>query len=450
VRAPIWDSSPKVRPKSSQQFVQPVAGGNDNGRMMNRRIAKRRRVDQDLNFSLAGAGSGPIIVDDMERIHSINPRRIEWCCQDFQVAGEQVAEQLGIGRSTWELVSAGQGGLTFGQLKKLATYFGCGVLFFLEPTPVAEETVHTPQFRTLANRGVDLSPELRRVIEAVEDQRAAYVATLEELDGDGRRAFAPPELAGLGPAQDAARVRTWLGLSEKGDFNTYRAAVESRGILVFRLHGHHGRWHMPSTSPVLGFSLYEPLCPVIVVRSRFPETLQVFTLMHELGHLLLHRRSSIDLEVESESAESSDRQEREANTFAGQVLVPEVFLESIQDERRPAKVALFDDWLAPQRRAWGVSSEVILRRLMDAGRLSSALYGEYRNWRQSLPVSPPKHGGNRAYRYREPLSLFGQPFVRTMLDAKNAGLLSLARTSTYLDGLKLTDLHRLERDCAAH
>jgi len=87
---------------------------------------------------------------------------------------------------------------------------------------------------------------------------------------------------------------------------------------------------------------------------------------------------------------------------------------------------------------------------MDTGRLSRALCGEYRVWRQSLPVSAPKKGGNRAYRYREPLSLFGQPFVRTMLDAKNAGLLSLARTSTFLDGLKLADLHRLERDCAPH
>jgi len=417
---------------------------------MNRKIAKRRLLDLEENFSLAGSGSGPIIIDEMERIHSINPQRIEWCCRDFQVAGERVAEGLGIGRLTWEKVLSGQGGLTFGQLKKLATYFGRGVLFFLEPTPVAEETVHTPQFRTLANGHVDLTPELRRVIEAVEDQREAYVATLEELDEDGRQGFDPPELVGLGPSEAAARVRGWLGLTEKGDFNGFRAAVESKGILVFRLHGHHGRWHMPSTSPVLGFALYDPRCPVIVVRSRFPETLQAFTLLHELGHLLMHRRSSINLEEDLEGAESKERQEREANTFAGHVLVPEVFLESIQDAQRPATVALYDEWLAPQRRAWGVSTEVILRRLMDAGRLSRALYGEYRSWRQSLPVSPPKRGGNRAYRYREPLNLFGQPFVRTMLDAKNAGLLSLARTSTYLDGLKLTDLHRLERDCAAH
>ncbi|PKN22264.1 MAG: peptidase [Deltaproteobacteria bacterium HGW-Deltaproteobacteria-22] len=384
----------------------------------------------------------------MERIHSINPRRIEWCCQDFQVAGEQVAEQLDISRSTWEQVLAGQGGLTFGQLRRLAVYFGRGVLFFLEPAPVEEEKVHTPQFRTLANGRVDLSPELRRVIEAVEDQREAYVATLEEMDEDVRRGFVPPELVGLGPAEAAARARAWLDLTPRGGFNAYRVAVESRGVLVFRLHGHHGRWHMPSTSPVLGFSLYEPRCPVIVVLSRFTETLQAFTLMHELGHLLLHRCSSINLEAEADGAESTDRQERAANTFAGHVLVPDDFLESIRDELRPATADRYDEWLAPQRRTWGVSSEVILRRLMDVGRLSSERYGEYRNWRRSLPVSALKKGGNRAKRYREPLSLFGQPFVRTMLDAKNAGLLSLARTSTFLDGLKLADLHRLERECA--
>jgi hypothetical protein len=38
--------------------------------------------------------------------------------------------------------------------------------------------------------------------------------------------------------------------------------------------------------------------------------------------------------------------------------------------------------------------------------------------------------------------------VRTVLDALSARRISLAKASTYLDNLKISDLHKLERHCA--
>ena len=52
--------------------------------------------------------------------------------------------------------------------------------------------------------------------------------------------------------------------------------------------------------------------------------------------------------------------------------------------------------------------------------------------------------GSRKYRYREPKHIFGDPFVRTVLDAVNARHVTLAKASSYLDGLKIKDLHQLE------
>ena len=99
--------------------------------------------------------------------------------------------------------------------------------------------------------------------------------------------------------------------------------------------------------------------------------------------------------------------------------------------------------LRSQRKAWGVSGEVILRRLLDAGRLPQSQYAAYRQWR-SESADVPKAGGTRIYRYREPKHVFGDTFVRTVLDALNARHITLAKASSYLDSLKIKDLHQLE------
>ena len=52
------------------------------------------------------------------------------------------------------------------------------------------------------------------------------------------------------------------------------------------------------------------------------------------------------------------------------------------------------------------------------------------------------------YRHREPSHIFGDRFVRTVLDALNNRYITLAKASSYLDGLKINDLHQLERHYA--
>jgi Zn-dependent peptidase ImmA (M78 family) len=377
----------------------------------------------------------------MERIQSINPERIAWCCAEHGMTPVELAAKLGIAATSMERLMTGQDSLTFNQLRKIAEYFDRGVLFFLEAGPVDEAQVHTTQFRTLANTKPELSYELKALIERVEKQREIYLSLLEDLDDPDRPGFSPPDLSKQSPREAARLAREWLGLSDRNSFETYRAAVEVRGVLVFRSNGYAGKWQIPKTSPILGFTLYTPDWPVIVIRKQPWESQQSFTLMHELGHLLLHKISSID---DEEDLRSHEGQEREANAFAGLLLVPDAFLATIQDADRPNDVSAYDEWLEGPRRRWGVSSEVILRRLLDVGRLPQSQYQAYRQGRAQAPFIP-KDGGNRTYRYREPIHVFGDTFVRTVLDAMNARHVTLAKGSSYLDGLKIKDLHRLER-----
>lgn len=377
----------------------------------------------------------------MERIQSINPKRIEWCCADFGITPAELAVETGISATTMELVMEGRGGMTFNQLRNVADHFGRGVLFFLEGGPVNEARMHSPQYRTLANQKPELSRKLKALIERVERQREVYLSLREDLDDADRPKFTPPVFPD-GDIKGAARIaRQWLGLNEQNDFDSYRAALESRGTLVFRSKGYNGKWQIAKANPILGFSLYDEVCPIIVVKKMAWETRQTFTLMHELGHLLLHRTSSIDDERDLHSHVGHERQ---ANAFAGQLLVPDSFLASVHDAERPDDVSRYDSWLEPQRKAWGVSGEVILRRLLDVRRLSQIKYDDYRKW-QDRTVVAHEDGGSREWRHREPRNIFGDAYVRTVLDALYSRHITLARASSYLDNLKIKDLHQLER-----
>jgi Zn-dependent peptidase ImmA (M78 family) len=311
---------------------------------------------------------------------------------------------------------------------------------------VVAEQVHTPQFRTLAQQKPELSQRLRLLIERVERQRALFLSLREDSDDSLWSPFEAPDLPAGNVAAAAKAARLWLGLGEgKNDFESYRKAIEAKGILVFRTNGYNGPWQIAKDSPVAGFALYDELCPVIVVKKMATDAPQAFTLMHELAHVLLHKTSWIDNEADLRAMQG---REQEANLFAGLVLVPDHFLASISDAERPGDVAGFTDWLKPQRNAWGVSAEVILRRLLAVGRLPQATYQAYRAWSLEAGKNTKDEGGTRMYRHREPKHIFGDRFVRTVLNSLSARRITLSKASGYLDGLKIADVHELERHYA--
>lgn len=382
----------------------------------------------------------------MDRIESINRDRISWCARERGLSIDEVAREAGVPAKALALLMDDGTGLTFAQLRKLADYFGRGVLFFLDQGPVDEDRVHTVQYRTLTGQKPELSNAVRKLIERVERQRELYLSLREDLHTEDYPVFEPINVRADQPAAAAAAVRAWLRLAHANTFDAYRAAVEAKGILVFRSNGYAGRWQIAKESSILGFSLYSDTCPVIVVKKVRTETQQTFTLMHELGHLMLHRASSIDDDADMHSHVG---QERDANAFAGHLLVPDAQLATIRDDERPAAVEHFDAWLAQYRQRWGVSGEVILRRLLDAGRLTQERYTAYRTYVRGLPFDDEDEAtGSRLYRHREPKHIFGDTFVRTVLGAFNARRITATKACSYLDGLKLSDLRTLEQHIA--
>ncbi|KSE95442.1 ImmA/IrrE family metallo-endopeptidase [Pseudomonas aeruginosa] len=375
----------------------------------------------------------------MERI-DFNHGRIAWCCQDSGISLHELALETGVSEVTLNKALDGERGLTYSQLKKIADFFGRGVLFFMEEGKVAPENVHTAAFRSIANQKPNISHKLRALVERTERQRDIYLELREDVDGDNVPLFRHPQID-QNPLIAAKYARTWLGLTTQSTFDQYRTAIERKGILVFRSNGYQGQWQIAKENPILGFSIYHAECPLIFVKKQYSETLQTFTLMHELGHILIHKHSSIDDDGDLYNLSGP---EREANEFAGHILVPDEFLKSINIRDIPLDASEYDEWLAPQRRRWGVSGEVILRRLLDNNRITQDDYMAYRAWRGNLKIPELDKGGNRAYRHREPMHIFGDGFVKVVLDSLLAKNISLAKASTYLDGIKVKDIQDLK------
>ncbi|NKC13701.1 MAG: ImmA/IrrE family metallo-endopeptidase [Gammaproteobacteria bacterium] len=376
----------------------------------------------------------------MERLTDINPARIAWCADQIGLAPSDMASELGISANTISRLLDGEGGVTFRQLRQISKYFGRSVFFFLESTPVRDETAYTPQFRTLANQAPEIAPKVWKIIRQAETQRERYFGLLEELRVSEIPVFEPPDIADRDVTGSARVARKWLGIDRENSFDTYRESIERVGILVFRSNGYNGQWQVPKESTMLGFSLYQDTCPVIFVRKQVAEARQTFTLTHELGHLLLHHKSAIDSERDFES---DDTDEREANQFAGAFLVPDAELVLIGTASVPDEPADVDDWLKPIQQRTGASGEVVLRRLLDSGRVTSDRCRAYCLWKASQAFGQ-KEGGNRGYCHREPIHMFGDRFVRAVLDGISTDAISLTKASRYLDNLKLHDIHALE------
>jgi len=122
---------------------------------------------------------------------------------------------------------------------------------------------------------------------------------------------------------------------------------------------------------------------VIGLNVSHSKTRQRFTLAHELGHFLLHNRGAGGLHVDEgdffvrfrdrHSADGFDKEEREANAFAAELLMPSCFLER-DIKKLTDGLSLSDD--ADVRRLanrYGVSLQALSIRLAKIGLLDAGV-----------------------------------------------------------------------------
>ncbi|MCF6309452.1 MAG: ImmA/IrrE family metallo-endopeptidase [Sulfurimonas sp.] len=382
----------------------------------------------------------------MEKIQ-INPSRLQWCCNTLDIDIDYLSIHIKIAKQTLEQAMQNQAVLSVKQLEKIANFFKRNLLFFIDPSEIQENKIYSIQFRTINNQEPIHSPKLRAFIERIEKQRQVYLDLLEDINEPVKDSWKNKlEFNTNDIKLISANIRQWLNLPINYKFDDVRQAVESKGIMVFISNGYNGKWQIEKNEHVRGFSLFYDILPIIVIRKQVSVGAQAFTLMHELAHLLLHKESAIDNE---ENFYSYQGKEKEANEFAGNLLIPDNFLNQIDVcTLINLDITQYDEYLKKFKQSWCVSGEAILVRLLINNKISNKYYQSYKNYKKDQLEKMKKVQTGpipRSYRYREPIKMFGKPFVYAVFDAFHNKNITLSKASTYLDNLKISDIRKLEK-----
>lgn len=121
-----------------------------------------------------------------------------------------------------------------------------------------------------------------------------------------------------------------------------------------------------------GLSLFdEKGCPAIGVNvsDTISTERQIFTVAHELGHLLLHKNS-----YKNEEIMEKDEQETQADEFASYFLIPQEAFRKSWDENKGLH---WVDNILHTKRVYKVSFRTILRRLIEEGRVDKSIYHRF-------------------------------------------------------------------------
>jgi len=266
--------------------------------------------------------------------------------------------------------------ISIARLRKVANVYKRSLAVFLLPNAPHVATF-PPDFRTLDSVKTDtLSPETRLAIRKAQRNREFFIELLESLNQKYKRADVSFSLEDS-PSDLAAKFRKKVGVELKTQFGwddkaaalkEWISVVESLGILVFQM-------PMP-IKELRAFCLRDRSLPLaVVLNTKDDPHGRIFSLLHEVSHLLI-KQSDIDrLTARKGEAEGHKIVEWFANSFAGSFLVPEISLLEDRYAKRYLETKSDGD-LARLRGLYKVSPEVILRRFLELGRITEKEYRE--------------------------------------------------------------------------
>jgi Zn-dependent peptidase ImmA (M78 family) len=354
---------------------------------------------------------------------AVNGDVITWARERAGLSPEEAAQKFPK-IAAWE---AGRALPSYPQLESIADEFRIPIAVFFFPErpnmPRIEET-----FRTLPDAEFASLP---RRIQFLLRKAKAFQIGLHELT-QGRN---PAErlitrdvefTARMSPNTMAARVRDYLGVkleqqmawrNAEEALKEWRQALYRVGIFVFK-----DAFREESFS---GFSLYDDVFPIIYVNNSAAKTRQIFTLFHELGHLLF-RTSGID-PLDDQYVERLPERPRHievlCNRFAAQFLVPERAFEAafagLPPTERTAEI------LAER---FHVSREFIFRKFLDRDLITQEDYG--RAAHKWVAQRQEGSGGNP---YWSKLSYLGRDYVALAFNQYHANRIDETQLGEYLD-----------------
>lgn len=365
---------------------------------------------------------------------------LRWARESQGYSIDDVAQHLKREPAEVKAWEDGDAAPTYAQLEDLAykLYKRPLAVFFL-PGPPAEISVKK-EFRSLPEFELDqLAADTRYQVRIAH----AYQISLRELN-DGvnpvaRKIFKDVRLTDTTNVNKAAdSIRKYLGISLKAQsawktsdeaLKVWRNAVDEVGIYVFK--------HSFKQKSISGFCLADDEFPVIYLNNSTAKTRQIFSLFHELAHLLLRVNaiSKFDRAYVDQLPQKERRIGQFCNALAAEFLVPSGdFSAQLRLVRQ-----INDQTIAALALRYHVSREAILRRMLDRGLVEAAYYEtKAKQWAEEF-----ESAGEGGDYYATQSIYLGDRYLRLVFGKHYQGRLSLEQVADYL-GVRTKSVAGLE------
>lgn len=353
-----------------------------------------------------------------------NPAIIRWARERAGFPIEEARKTLkGIER--WE---AGTASPSYTQLESMSDKFKIPIAVFFFPAPPNFPPI-SETFRTLPEHEFEqLPPRIKLLLRKAKAHQLNLIELTEGVNQAPRHIMHDIVFREDILIADAAQhVRQYLGVSieeqsgwlgDEAALEKWRRALEAVGVSVFK-----DAFKVPNYP---GFCLYDDEFPIIYANNSNAKTRQIFTLFHELAHILFHT-SGIDLLTDDfiqRLPEDAQRIEIICNRFAAEFLLPEDVFEAAFAGRPPTEGTA--EYLAD---LFHVSREFIYRRFRERNLISSAEYeSASRRWAEQQNAGDG--GGN--YYYTK-IAYLGSGYINLALSQYYQNRISDTQLAEYLD-----------------
>jgi len=359
---------------------------------------------------------------------SVEPAVLIWARESIGMSIDAVVKKIkGITINTIKEWEKKDGAVkpTFAQVEKLSTVYRRPLSAFLLPAP-PKEPPFPKDFRTLpSEEKQSLNPKTYLAIRKARRFQYSAIELIKELGEESKKlsikANPSDNLETL-----AEKVRIQFGIkgfprpasfTKETALDEWIKILENNGILVFQI-------GITMNKEIRGFSLIDEDVPVIVLRRSDETSAKIFTLFHELAHLLLREGGICDLE------ESNISHETFCNHFAGAFLVPKDKLLNHSIVRANAETREWpENFLRDIARDFNVSKEVILRRLLILGLTTKSYYlKKHREWKSKYKP----FGRGKKDEIKICLKERGKKYISMVFDAYERKKIDEMRVADYL------------------
>ena len=365
-----------------------------------------------------------------EALSGINGEIIRWAREFYNMTTEEAAQAIGVDVLRYQNWEAGSEYPTYAKLKKISDVFRkpSAIFFFPEPPQLPQIK---GDLRTLPDSVVNTFS--KNVIIQFEKARV-YQLSLGELYGDRQSILVQRNTFPQNINQLCNYFRMLLDFplsAQKAQKNTkvvfeiFRERFYDLGIYVFK--------DAFGDNSISGLSLNGDKYPVILINNSMSFARQIFTLFHELYHLISKTSGAEIIRDEFFLALNTKQQkiEHTCDTFANEFLVP---VDDFKQELR--KKELNENRIKELSTLYSVSKEAIMYKLYimklitpdEYTELKEIFYGDaIRNAKNKS--SEQKGGGNY---YNTQLSYLGQRYTGDVFKQYFSGKIDVIRASEML------------------